>query len=371
MGKPRILFIRNGGFSFTNDFIAKQLARTFPDGEIVNHDVGEDTYRHLPFFALNTLRSVLQYGWREVVHSGRRGFYFFRTDFFFKHATHRFYKRLVRRKEAFDLVIQTQGIFDGKLPGVPLLIYTDYTYRSASFGGAPVSPFLVERERRLFRSADKIAVSAGHVRQLLLDDYGCEPDRVETIYIGSNSDDAAVPAEPGRFASRQVCFVGIDWVRKGGEDLLSAFELVLRRFPDARLVIAGASPAVRDGRVTVLGRIPRAEVAKLYRSSAAFCLPSRVEPSSVAAVEAATHGLPVVATRVGGFFDSVADGTTGLLVPPRDPEALAAALCTVIGDPALAERMGAAGRLHARERFDWDKVGDRLAGLARSVCRAS
>lgn len=369
METSRILFIRNGRFSFTNDSLVAQIRKRFPRSEITDHDVARDTYRSRSFFIANTLRSMMEYGAREVLFKGRRGFYFFRTQYFFENACRRFYARARREGKTFDLIIQTQGIFDGAFAGAPLLIYTDYTYRSLSFGGAPAPQNLIESERKLFRSADAIAVSAEHVRDTLVGSYGCQPERVRTVFIGSNSTMAAQPADAARFSSRRICFVGIDFDRKGGPDLVRAFALVLQRYPDATLVIAGASPGVSQDGIEVLGRIPQADVAKLYRTSAVFCLPSHVEPSSVAAIEAATHGLPIVATRLGGFVDSVVDGVTGLLVPPKDPEALAEALCQLIGDPARAEQMGAAGRGHALDRFDWDRVGEKVARLASEISR--
>jgi glycosyltransferase involved in cell wall biosynthesis len=68
------------------------------------------------------------------------------------------------------------------------------------------------------------------------------------------------------------------------------------------------------------------------------------------------HGRPVVATDVGGLRDLVVDGETGLVVPPRDPAALRAALEQLLADPKLRQRLGAAGRQRARERFSWDAV---------------
>ena len=90
-----------------------------------------------------------------------------------------------------------------------------------------------------------------------------------------------------------------------------------------------------------------------------FCLPSLVEPSAVASVEAMAFRLPVVATRVGGFPEMVADGETGILVPPKDPNSLAAALASLLTDPARAQTMGAAGHQRAR-CFTWEAVGARL-----------
>jgi len=88
------------------------------------------------------------------------------------------------------------------------------------------------------------------------------------------------------------------------------------------------------------------------------------ESFGIALVEAMAAGLPVVATDILGYREVVTHGVHGLLVPTRDPEALAAALVRVLTEPGLAERLGEAGRARARE-FDWANVVDRLEELYR------
>jgi glycosyltransferase involved in cell wall biosynthesis len=94
--------------------------------------------------------------------------------------------------------------------------------------------------------------------------------------------------------------------------------------------------------------------------SSIFCLPSLIEPSAVASVEAMAFKLPVVATNIGGFPGMVADGETGILVPPGDEAALAAALGDLLANPETARDMGLAGNRRGRDLFTWDAVGARL-----------
>ena len=77
----------------------------------------------------------------------------------------------------------------------------------------------------------------------------------------------------------------------------------------------------------------------------------------MACLEAMAHGVPVVASAVGGLLDLVADGETGVLVPPGDVPALRTALERLLGDPELRRRMGDAARTRARERFSWEHFG--------------
>ncbi|HWG56022.1 MAG TPA: glycosyltransferase [Gaiellaceae bacterium] len=133
------------------------------------------------------------------------------------------------------------------------------------------------------------------------------------------------PAEPPH-----VLYVGRLSPEKGIEDFLAATEGLPR-------VIVGAGPvAVPDAR----GFVPRAELGRYYERAAVVCVPSRREGYGVVAREAMAWGRPVVATRVGGLADAIEDGVTGLLVPPRDPAVLRAALERLLADTELRARLG-------------------------------
>lgn len=179
---------------------------------------------------------------------------------------------------------------------------------------------------------------------------------------------------PGPSGGLPVVFsVGRVIERKGFPVLVRAAKALRGK---ARVVIAGdgeyrkvvekeiARLGVGDV-VTLAGRVSNEELAALYGRCAVFCLPAVVdsrgetEGLGVVLIEAMAHGKPVVASRLGGIPDAVADGETGLLVPPNDPDALAAALLRVIGDRNLADRLGEAGRERARRLFSWEGVAER------------
>jgi glycosyltransferase involved in cell wall biosynthesis len=89
----------------------------------------------------------------------------------------------------------------------------------------------------------------------------------------------------------------------------------------------------------------------------------------VVCAEAMAHGRPVVAGAVGGLLDLVVDGETGVLVPPRDPAALRAALDRLLDDEALRARLGAAARERIRDRFSWRAVTDATLALYADALR--
>jgi glycosyltransferase involved in cell wall biosynthesis len=158
-----------------------------------------------------------------------------------------------------------------------------------------------------------------------------------------------LPAAAGQEADPpEVLYAGRLSEEKGVLELVEATD-------GMNLIVAGDGP-LRGRMPFARGFVPHDELERLYARAAVVVCPSRREGFGVACLEAMAHGRPVVATDVGGLRDLVVDGETGLVVPPRDPAALRAALEQLLADPKLRQRLGAAGRQRARERFSWDAV---------------
>jgi glycosyltransferase involved in cell wall biosynthesis len=170
-----------------------------------------------------------------------------------------------------------------------------------------------------------------------------------------------LPAEVGEEADPpEVLYAGRLSPEKGVLELVEAAR-------DMNLVVAGDGP-LRAQVPTARGFVPHDELQGFYARAAVVACPSRREGFGVACLEAMAHGRPVVATSVGGLLDLVVDGETGLVVPPRDPIALRAALERLLADPELRRRLGAAGRTRAGELFSWDTVTDAtLAAYAEAA----
>ncbi len=172
------------------------------------------------------------------------------------------------------------------------------------------------------------------------------------------------PARRRAHSGTRICFVKHLSEKYGPDHLVRAFGAVAGDFPDAALFLAGDGP-MREAlsrlvlelglgdRVKFLGEIPPFRVPELLAEADILAMPSVcAEAFGVAAVEAEAMGIPVVASRVGGVPEAVLDGETGILVPPADPPALAAALRRLLSDPALRARLGEAGRKFAAGRYD-------------------
>jgi glycosyltransferase involved in cell wall biosynthesis len=135
------------------------------------------------------------------------------------------------------------------------------------------------------------------------------------------------------------------------------------------LVVVGDGP-LRDRVPGALGFVAPAALGPYYERAALVVCPSRREGYGVVAREAMAHARPVVATAVGGLADAVENEVTGLLVPPRDPAALRAALMRLLADAELCSRLGAAARQRARERFGRGAAAQATVALYREVARA-
>ena len=159
---------------------------------------------------------------------------------------------------------------------------------------------------------------------------------------------------------------------KGIEFMIRAFASLCRRDPDARYLVVGSGDdrerlEALAGELGVSSQVifagMRDDIPELVAASDVFVLPTLTEALPTVLAEAAAIGKPIVASAVGGVPEMVEDGETGLLVPPADTEALAAACGRLLANPALRQRMGQAARSLAMDRFDLELHADRLCGL--------
>lgn len=225
------------------------------------------------------------------------------------------------------------------------------------------------------RRADATRAVSTFTSDLVEEVRGRPPSAVFTAYsdLSAFTERPVVPI-PER---PTVVFVGSLEPYKNVEGLGEAWRLLSERLPDARLVIVGrgSQQSVVDrlvadfpGRVEHHEWLDPAAVAAVLDDATALVLPSWPEGLGRVIIESFARGRPVVATDAGGIPDLVTDGLEGLLVPPADPIALAAALERLLGDHALAVRMGEAA--HARYA-DWHTTPEQLAREMRDLVDAA
>ncbi|WP_165372812.1 glycosyltransferase family 4 protein [Pengzhenrongella frigida] len=228
--------------------------------------------------------------------------------------------------------------------------------------------------RAALRSADAVTACSAFTAAHLVAGYGLPAGRGQVVPNGIDTQEAGGQAPPWLPVS-YVLGVGRLVHNKGFDLLIDAFATLDR--DDVRLVIGGDGPelgALRaqvdalglSGQVLLPGRLSRAEVVAVMAGATALVVPSRIEAFGITILEGWRAGIPVVATRRGGPPEFVADGVTGLLVDPEDRGQIANAIATLLDEPALAARLGTAGRTAVRG-YTWADVAARYEGIYREV----
>jgi glycosyltransferase involved in cell wall biosynthesis len=233
------------------------------------------------------------------------------------------------------------------------------------------------REGRWFGFADRSVGSLAHVHiaisrglaQYLAETEGFDEEDFEIVHYGIAADGEAAPyagSEP-----RLLC-IGRLIPIKGHLVLLRALAQARAQLPDVTLDVAGRGPlapalkayarevGVEDA-VRFLGFVSPVQAA--IEDAAVVVVPSLGEGFGMVALEAMERARPVIASAVGGLPEIVADGETGLVVPPADAEALAEAIVSLAGDLARAVAMGEAGRERALEQFTPERCVERVEAL--------
>ena len=217
-----------------------------------------------------------------------------------------------------------------------------------------------------YRQVDCFICASEAIRQIVVSD-GIPGNRTVTVHEGIDLGRvAAAPRaelHPELWLPHEAPLVGNVAAlvpHKGQRHLVDAAALVLRKQPDARFIIAGEGelrPSLEhqirqhhlEKHVILAGF--RTDILSLHKAFDIFAMSSVTEGLGTSILDAMACGKPVVATTAGGIPEVVADGETGLLVPPRDAAAMASAIVRLLADRSLRERMGAAGLAHVRERF--------------------
>jgi phosphatidylinositol alpha-1,6-mannosyltransferase len=230
-------------------------------------------------------------------------------------------------------------------------------------------------------AAGIVAVSS-YTEQLAMS-HGARPERIRRIPPGV---DLPIRSAGERAETPTVVTIArLEQRYKGHDVLLRAVPLVRSRIPGARLVVIGDGPMQPiyeslarsfglDGSVKFAGALDDAARDRLLERAHVFAMPSRLpldgggEGFGIVYLEAAVHGLPVVAGAVAGAVDAVVHGETGLLVDPTDHVAVADALVTLLASPETAERLGRAAAERAK-KFAWPKIARRVEDMLLEVAQ--
>ncbi len=230
--------------------------------------------------------------------------------------------------------------------------------------------------RMLLRDTPWVCAVSDAVRESIRSD--C--DRISPIHVIRNGVvDFRAEARAWRPHSPSIAMVGRLTREKGFDDGLRAAALVRERFPRLRVRLVGSGPLAAELRALAtelglldcldyFGELANERALDVMAGSDVVLVPSNdVEGFSIVAVEAALLEVPVVATRVGGLPETVVDGVTGLLVPPRDVSAMALALGDLLDSPSRRRDLGEVARRRARVEFGMGRCASEMAALYATI----
>ncbi len=263
------------------------------------------------------------------------------------------------------------------------LVLTFHGSEILRFAGSPYRRWL---GRRLIRNATRISTLSNYTRELLLMHFPEAADKTFLTPGALRSDFMVLPAaRAARRGKIAVLTVGRLHPRKGQLLTLQALQMLPPQVrsrleywlvsgkskKDYEQQVRATAEATPDLSVRFFGNLPDDELAQVYEQADIFAMTSvshghSVEGFGLVYLEAAAHGLPVVAHDIGGVSEAVLDGLTGLLVPPERPAQLAAAFEKLIHDEDLRRQLGAAGREWAR-RNCWKQSAEALFGAFGSA----
>jgi glycosyltransferase involved in cell wall biosynthesis len=320
----------------------------------------------------------------------------------FRHEVYIFLSTLIviiRRKRRVDVIYRRHTVFNSeyllaklfKIPSVKEVNGILADEMRITKRGDRVSLWVVGKiERFNMPKADKIIVVTAKLKKVLQEDYAVSEDKIAVIPNGANTDlfkpmdVAKAKAELGlKRGDNYICFVGTLERWQGVDYLIKSIPSVLEQCPETRLLVVGDGKVKQElielsrqtgvsDRVVFTGMVPYKEVP-LYVNAVDICTSPktglRSGYSPLKLCEYMACGKPVVASRASGL-EIVEDSGGGILVEPKDPQALAAAITKLLQNRELRKRMGEKGRKYVVENQSWESVAKKVADVCQSLIDA-
>jgi glycogen synthase len=281
----------------------------------------------------------------------------------------------------------------GAMAGFMAKVLYDLPYVATVHSLEPLRPWKEEQlgrsydltswiERVALENADRIVAVSSDSRREILELFNVPPERVVVIHNGIDLDvwrraDGNATCKAYGIDGDYILFVGRTTRQKGMVQLIEAMKHVDRGVRLVCCTSAPDTPAVEEEIAAKVAEQPRClwintllredQYIELYSNATVFACPSVYEPFGIINLEAMACERPVVASAVGGIKEVVVPESTGLLVPPGDPRALADALNRVLRDGAWARQLGLAGRKRVEQHFSWTSIAEKTKAMYQKL----
>ena len=275
---------------------------------------------------------------------------------------------------AHDWLVAHPAIALAQFYDVPMVstVHATEAGRHSGWVSGAISRQVHAVESWLVRESDSLITCSASMSDEITELFG--PGLAEITVIRNGIDAARWPfaTRRPRTGPAELLYLGRLEYEKGVHDAIAALPRIRRTHPGTTLTIAGDGTQqdwlVEQARkhqvlkaTRFVGHLDHAELLALLHRADAAVLPSHYEPFGIVALEAAAAGTPLVTSNIGGLGEAVINGQTGVSCPPRDVAGLAAAVRSVLDDPAAAQRRARAARQRLTSDFDWQTVARETA----------
>ena len=235
---------------------------------------------------------------------------------------------------------------------------------------------VIQYEKSVLDGMQMIFTMSEYLRQSFINDFGQSANKVHCIGAGINISESVIlevlntDNTQKRYDTQEILFIGVDFQRKGGKCLLSAFRKVRSVFPKVMLQIVGPTKplagfeaeagVVWNGFLNKNDPQDAQKLKTLFNQTSLFVMPSIYEPFGIAPLESQLRSIPCLVSNSWALPEIVQEGKTGELVEPGNEEMLAEKLIHLLRNPDILQKYGAAGKSRVLEHFLWSKVVDRL-----------
>jgi starch synthase len=249
---------------------------------------------------------------------------------------------------------------------------------SSGFGMEGVSRQRIDQalryEEKVSQQMTAVFTFSEYLRQSFISNYHVPPERVFNVGGAINLTEIP-PANPAKdYTIPRVFFIGTEFTRKGGPQLLEAFKILRQTVPTAELHIVGpthleslTSGAILHGHLSKSDPAQKAKLEAFFRDSTLFVLPSLYEPFGIAPLEAMLYQLPCIVTNAWALREFVTPGLNGDVVEKNSVPDLAAKLTALLSNPTQLATLGNQGRELVLTRYTWPSVVERMAGVIHSL----
>lgn len=253
---------------------------------------------------------------------------------------------------------------------IPYTMYLDYTMALAQRNYPPFAPFQTDKEfkswleceNKAYEQSQHIFTMSNLVKNSLISDYSISADKVTVIGASGNFSEPYMGEK--NIGSQQILFNGSDFERKGGDLVLSAFNMVKKVFPKAKLVVIGKKLIQAIDGVENPGDISSEDtLTNLFLQSDLVVAPARCEPFGVFLVEAMNYGVPCIISSndANGITDFLANGVDSIIINQPKPEDLAHHMIKLLQNRDVLKSISKAAQNKVRNQLNWERISYKVS----------